>query len=311
MPPATAPSPALPRPRRSVLYVPGSSSRAIDKARRLPVDGVILDLEDAVAPDTKPAARDAVARALADGGWGPREVAIRVNALETPWGRDDLAMAAETAADAVLLPKVDGPEMLRAAHRVLAEAGAPGGLPLWAMMETAAGVMSATAIAGATPRLAALVIGTADLAKELHARHLPAADPLATARSLCLLAARARGLAILDGVHLELDDVEGFEVACRQGAAMGFDGKTLIHPRQVDPANAAFSPAPAALNRARRIIDAHRDALATGRGVTVVDGRLVERLHVVEAERLVALAERIAEAERAQAAEAQATGPAR
>jgi len=282
------------RPRRSVLYVPGSNARALDKARTLPVDGLILDLEDAVAPAAKEEARRAVGAVLATGGFGHREVAVRVNGPATPWGADDLAFAARSGADAVVLPKVEAAEEVRAAERALEAAGAPPGLALWCMMETPRGVLAAPAIAGASPRLAVLVMGTSDLVKDLGARHTPTRTEVLVSLGTVLLAARAHGLSALDGVHLDLADDAGFAAACRQGRDLGFDGKTLIHPRTVETANRAFAPAEDEVAQARAIIAAHAEAVAAGRGVVVVDGRLVEALHVEAARRLVALAEAIA-----------------
>ena len=282
------------RPRRSVLYVPGSNARALDKARTLPVDGLILDLEDAVAPAAKEEARRAVGAVLATGGFGHREVAVRVNGPATPWGADDLAFAARSGADAVVLPKVEAAEEVRAAERALEAAGAPPGLALWCMMETPRGVLAAPAIAGASPRLALLVMGTSDLVKDLGARHTPARTEVLVSLGTVLLAARAHGLSALDGVHLDLADDAGFAAACRQGRDLGFDGKTLIHPRTVETANRAFAPTEDEVAQARAIIAAHAEAIAAGRGVVVVDGRLVEALHVEAARRLVALAEAIA-----------------
>jgi citrate lyase subunit beta / citryl-CoA lyase len=282
------------RPRRSVLYVPGSSARALEKARAVPADGLVLDLEDAVAPSAKEEARAAVLAALAQGGYGHREVVLRVNAPDTPWGGADLAAAARSGADAVLLPKVEGAEAVRAAERSLVAHGAPSGLGLWCMIETPRGVLGADAIAGASPRLVCLVMGTSDLVKDLRARHTPARLEVLASLSLGVLAARAHGLAILDGVHLDLADDAGFEEACRQGRSLGFDGKTLIHPKTIETANRVFSPVVEEVARARRIIEAHAEAVASGKGVAVVDGRLVEGLHVEEARRLLALAEAIA-----------------
>jgi citrate lyase subunit beta / citryl-CoA lyase len=282
------------RPRRSVLYMPGSNERALDKARSLPADGLILDLEDAVAPDAKVAARERVCQALAAGGYAPRETLIRVNALATPWGFADLQAAARSGADGVLLPKVESAEAVRQALAVLDGAGAPADLPLWCMLETPRATLRADEIAGASPRLGGLVMGTSDLAKELRAAHTPLRLPLLTALGLCLLAARAHGLPILDGVHLDLGDEEGFAAACRQGAELGFDGKTLIHPRQIEAANRAFAPDEAELEEARRIIAAHEAAVLQGKGVVVEGGRLIESLHVAEAQRKVQLAQAIA-----------------
>ena len=282
------------RPRRSVLYLPGSNARALEKARSLPADALVLDPEDAVAPASKEEARARVVEAVARGGFGPREVVVRVNGPATPWGADDLAAVARAGADAVLLPKVDGPGAVRAAAGRLALAGAPDGLALWAMIETPRGVLAADAIAGATPRLACLVAGTSDLVKDLGARHVPDRTPVLASLSLVVLAARAHGLAALDGVHLDLDDAAGLERACAQGRDLGFDGKTLVHPRQIAAANRAFAPSPEEVTWSRRVIDAHARALAMGSGVVVLEGRMIEALHVEDARRIVALAEAIA-----------------
>lgn len=283
------------RPRRSVLYMPGSNERALDKARTLPADALILDLEDAVAPDAKASARDQVCAAVRAGGYAPRETVIRVNGLATPWGYEDLRAAATSGADAVLIPKVESADMVRQALSAMDDAGARADLPLWCMMETPRAMLRAEEVAAASPRLGALVMGTSDLAKELRAAHTELRLPLLTSLGLCLLAARAYGLAILDGVHLDLQDEAGFAAACRQGAELGFDGKTLIHPKQIGPANEAFAPDPEELAQARRIIEAHEAATRAGRGVVVVDGRLIENLHVAEARRKVQLAELIAQ----------------
>ncbi len=281
------------RPRRSVLYMPGANERALDKARGLDADALILDLEDAVAPDAKAQARERVAQALRQGGYGRRECVVRVNALDTPWGRDDVRAIAGAGADAVLLPKVEDAAQLHALARALDEAGAPPGLPLWAMAETPLGFLRLDAIACGHPRLAAIVVGTSDLVKDLHARHTPGRQETLLARSLAVMAARAHGLAALDGVHLDLNDDAGLAAACEQGRDLGFDGKTLIHPRQIAPANAAFAPSGAEVALARKRLQAWRAAQAAGQGVAVVDGALVENLHAREAERLIALAEAI------------------
>jgi citrate lyase subunit beta/citryl-CoA lyase len=280
--------------RRSVLFMPASNARALEKARTLDADVLVFDLEDAVAPDAKPAARAMAIDAARTGGYAPREVVIRANALDTPWGRDDLAAVARSAADAVLLPKIESAAAVHDALRVLDAAGAPAALTVWCMLETPRGVLRAEAIAAAGPRVAALVMGTSDLTKDLRARHTPDRAPLLTSLGLCLLTARAHGLAALDGVHLDLDDEAGFLAACRQAAAMGFDGKTLIHPKTIAGANAAFAPPEEEVARARRIIGAHAEAVARGQGVVVVDGRLVENLHVEDARRVVAVAAAIA-----------------
>jgi citrate lyase subunit beta / citryl-CoA lyase len=285
------------RPRRSVLYMPGSNARALDKARSLPADGLILDLEDAVSPDAKAQAREQVITALAAGGYGGRELVIRVNAAETAWGQADLAAAARAGAHAVLLPKVENADQVRAAEAALVAGGAPPDLKLWCMIETPLGVLRAVEIASASRRLACLVMGTSDLAKDLHAAHTPDRLPLLTSLGLCLLAARAHGLAILDGVHLDLNDDAGFAASCLQGRDLGFDGKTLIHPKTIAAANDIFAPSAEELAQAMKIIAAHEQAARDGKGVVVVDGRLVENLHVENAQRLVALGRAIAELE--------------
>ncbi|MHB1218598.1 MAG: HpcH/HpaI aldolase/citrate lyase family protein [Alphaproteobacteria bacterium] len=281
------------RPRRSALYMPGSNARALEKARGLPADMLILDLEDAVAPDAKAVARRQVTEALAAGGYGSRELVVRVNGLETSWGRDDIAAVARSRVDAVLLPKVESAATVRETAGLLARNGAPDALRIWCMIETPRGVLRAAEIAAAHARLAGFVMGTSDLAKDLHARHVPGRLPLIVSLELCVLAARAHGLAILDGVHLDLDDTEGFAAACRQGAELGFDGKTLIHPKTIAAANEAFAPRGEEIAFAERIIAAHGEAERKGQGVVVVDGKLIESLHVAEAKRLVALAEAI------------------
>jgi citrate lyase subunit beta/citryl-CoA lyase len=282
------------RPRRSLLFMPGANSRALEKARELPADGLIFDLEDAVAPDAKAAARANVAAALRQGGYGRRELVLRANALDSEWGKEDLVAAAQMRIDAVLLPKVESAERVRETVARLDHAGAPPELAVWCMIETPRGVLAAAEIA-ASPRVAALVMGTSDLTKELQARDMPDRTPLITSLQLVLLAARAHGLAALDGVHLDLADDDGFAAACAQGRAFGFDGKTLIHPKQIAPANAAFAPSADEITQARKIIAAHAHALAAGEGIVVVEGRLIENLHVEAARRLVALAEAIAE----------------
>ncbi|CAO3423133.1 HpcH/HpaI aldolase/citrate lyase family protein [Azospirillum doebereinerae] len=282
------------RPRRSVLYMPGSNARALEKGRGLPADGLILDLEDAVAPDAKAPARDTIRGAIAAGGYGGRELIVRTNGLNSPWGYDDLRMVATSGADAVLLPKVESADGVRQAEAVLRAAGAPETLRIWCMMETPLGVLNAKEIAGASPALGGLVLGTSDLAKDLHAAHTRDRLPMITSLGLCLLAARAYGLAVLDGVHLDLDDDEGFAFSCRQGRDLGFDGKTLIHPKTIAACNDAFAPSADEIVQARRVIEAHGEAAAQGKGVVLVDGKLVENLHVENARRLVALGEAIA-----------------
>lgn len=281
-------------PLRSVLYAPGANRRALDKARSLPIDGLILDLEDAVAPDAKELARETVVAALTAGDYGYRRRVVRINGLETPWGAADVAAVARAGADAILLPKVESRQMIDAVAAALDAAGGPPDLPLWSMAETPRGILGIDAIAE-HPRLQVIVMGTSDLAKELRVRHTPGREGLLVALGRCVLAARARGLGVLDGVHLDLQDEAGFAAVCEQGRDMGFDGKTLIHPRQVEAANQAFGISAAALEQAQQIIAAWREAQQAGRGVCVVDGRLVENLHVEEAQRLLAMHEAIRE----------------
>jgi len=255
--------------------MPGSNPRALQKARILPADGLIFDLEDAVAPEAKEHARAIVGAALAEGGYGHRELVLRVNAIDTPWGHADLAAAAAMPIDAVLLPKVENPDRVALTLSLLDAFGAPERLAVWCMLETPRGILFAREIAGAR-RLAALVLGTSDLTKDLRALPSPDRLPLLTSLGLAILAARANGLAILDGVHLDLSDDEGFAGACRQGRELGFDGKTLIHPKQIAAANAVFAPTKEEIEWSRRIIGAHAEAMAAGKGIVLVDGRLVE-----------------------------------
>ena len=283
-------TPVHARPRRSVLFMPGSNARALEKARTLPADAVIFDLEDAVAPDAKEQARAQAIAAVRAGGYGRREVIVRVNGLTTPWGRADLAEVTDAGADAVLIPKVESPEDVERVLAFLTARDAPAHLPLWCMLETPRGILNAVRIADTT-RVGALVMGTSDLTKDLHARHTRDRLPLLMSLELCVLAARAAGIAALDGVHLDLDDDAGFEAACRQAADLGFDGKTLIHPKTIAKANEIFAPSPADVAWSRRVIAAHAEALAQGRGIVLVDGRLIENLHIEEARRVVARAD--------------------
>ena len=274
------------RPYRSALYIPAANARAIDKARALPADAIILDLEDAVAPEAKSAARDALPEAMA-AGHGPRARILRINALATEWGADDARAAAGLPLDAVLVPKVEGPGDLDRVAALIPDT------PLWAMMETPRGMLAAAAIA-AHPRLRGMVMGTNDLAKELGSRHRPDRLPMMAGLGLCLLAARAHDRVILDGVFNAFRDEAGLRAECEQGRDMGFDGKTLIHPAQLEIANAAFAPDAGEIALARRQIAAFEEAAAQGRGVAVVDGRIVENLHVETARRMLARAEAIA-----------------
>nr|WP_274388308.1 CoA ester lyase [Salsipaludibacter albus] len=279
------------------MYMPGANERALDKAASLPADALILDLEDAVAPDAKPAARDRVVEAAAADRYGPREVTIRVNARGTAWHDDDVAAVATSGADAVVVPKVDGPADVVAVVTALEAAGAPDDLAVWAMVETPAGVFAARDIAEASPRLAAFVLGTNDLLKELRAEAVPGRAPLVTALSLVVLAARATGTVVLDGVFNDLSDDDGFLAECRQGRDLGFDGKTLVHPRQLAGANTTFAPSTDEVTHAERVIAAFTAAEAEGRGVVTVDGRMVENLHVEQARRTLATASAIARLE--------------
>ncbi len=254
--------------------MPGSNPRALEKARALPADGLIFDLEDAVAPEAKEMARAAVAAAVTAGGYAPRELVVRVNPVDTVWGHADLAAAATLPIDAVLLPKVESAERVRLTVDLLDALGAPPELAVWCMIETPLGVLKAAEIAGASPRIAALVLGTSDLANDLHARPMRDRLPLVTALGLVLLAARAHARAVLDGVHLDLGDTDGFAAACRQGRELGFDGKTLVHPDQIAPANAIFAPSADEVARARRIIAGYAEAVTAGKGAARIEGRL-------------------------------------
>ena len=291
--------PATARPRRSVLYMPGSNERAMEKGRALPADGLILDLEDAVAPDAKAPARAQITAALEQGGYGMREILVRTNGLDGDWGEDDLKAVAAMKCDGVLLPKVESAAMVLDAIAALDAAGGRADLPVWCMMETPLGILHAEEIAFAHPRVAGFVLGTSDLAKDLGAHHTPDRLPFMASLELCILAARAAGLAVLDGVHLDLSDDDGFRRSCVQGKELGMDGKTLIHPKTIDAANEVFSPSDDDVAWSRRIIEAHAEAEKAGKGVLLVDGKLVENLHVEAAKRLVAMAEAIAAMQRA------------
>lgn len=278
-----------PRPRRSVLYMPGSNGRALAKARELYADCLIMDLEDSVAPEAKAVARAEIAGALQVGGYGRREVVVRVNAPDSPWGADDLAMVAQSGANGVLLPKVESAATLDLALQQLQAAGAQADLPVWIMAETPRGILALDRILSNQPRVAVVVMGTSDLAKDLR---LPAGggrNGLLHALGHCLLAARAHGVDIIDGVHVALDDDTGFRIACEQGRELGFDGKSLIHPRQIAVANECFGVSAAAAATASEVVAAWQSARNNGQGITVVRGQLIEQLHVDEAERVLAL----------------------
>ncbi|MFD4196493.1 HpcH/HpaI aldolase/citrate lyase family protein [Amycolatopsis thermoflava] len=282
------------KPRRSVLYMPGANERALEKAKTLPADALILDLEDAVAPDAKEAARERVCAAAASGDYGSREVTIRVNGLDTEWHDADLRAAAQAGPAAVVVPKVNSAAEVHNIERALELGGAPDSTKIWAMVETPVAMLHAEEIAAASKRLTVLVMGTNDLAKELHAEFVPGRAPLLGGLSLCLLAARATGKVILDGVYNDVKDLAGFEAECLQGRQFGFDGKTLIHPGQIEPCNRVFAPSDDEVAQARKIIAAFDEAKAEGRGVVTVDGRMIENLHVENAQRILALAEAIA-----------------
>jgi citrate lyase subunit beta / citryl-CoA lyase len=286
------------RPRRSVLYMPGSNARALEKARELPADGLILDLEDAVAPEAKVQARGAIANALKNGGFGDREVLVRINGLDTQWWVEDLNAVIAAKPDAVLLPKVSEPAQLEDVASRLVDLGADHHIRIWAMMETPLAMLNVGAIAAAAldteTRLAGFVMGTNDLAKETRARLVPGRAPMLPWLMNCLAAARAYGLGILDGVYNDLSNAEGFVEECRQARDLGFDGKTLIHPRQIEPCNEAFSPTPEEVELARKMIAAFDQPENKDKGVIQIDGRMVERLHADMARQTVAIADAIA-----------------
>ena len=285
------------RPRRSVLYMPGANERALEKAQTIPADALILDLEDAVAPDAKPEARERVCSAATSGAYGSREIAIRANGIGTPWHDDDLRAIAAAGPAAVVVPKIDSPADVHLIERALEAGGAPDHTMIWAMLETPLAMLSALEIAMSSERLAVLVMGTNDLAKELQAAHVPGRQPLLVGLGHCLLGARAAGKVILDGVYNDIKDEAGFLAECEQGRDLGFDGKTLIHPSQVDPCNRTFAPSPAEVEKASRVIAAFEEAEADGRGVVTVDGRMVENLHVEQARRTLAIVRAIAAAQ--------------
>ena len=284
------------RPRRSLLYMPGSNPRALDKARSLPADGLILDMEDAVAPESKQLARDQIVAALEEGGYGHRELMVRINALSTEWGLDDIKAicASNTAPDAVLIPKVSTAADVVEAIAAFENAGCADSVDMWIMAETPLCIMNIGEVAAAHPRLKGVVMGTSDLSKDTRVRHTPDRMGFITALNLCVYAARAHGLDIIDGVQLDLENQALLVHSCEQGRDLGFDGKSLIHPKQIEATNTAFAPDEAEVAAARNIIEAFQQAQAEGKGVVVVNGRLVENLHVEEARRQLALAEAIA-----------------
>ena len=275
------------RPRRSVLYMPASNERALEKAKTLPCDGLILDLEDAVAPDAKAAAREAACSAASSADYGRREVTIRVNGTDTEWHLADLEAACAAGPDGIVVPKVSSAAEVRTLVDAMERFGAPDHTALWAMVETPRAMLHAEEIAGASDRLAVLVMGTNDLVKELYAEHVPGRQPLLTGLGLALLAARSAGKVILDGVYNDVKNTDGFLRECQQGREMGFDGKTLIHPGQVDGANSAFAPSEEAVEDARGILQAWEDG--AGSGVVTYHGRMIENLHVESAQRTLSI----------------------
>ena len=281
------------RPRRSVLYMPGSNARAQEKAKTLAADGLILDLEDAVAPDAKEEARAIVCANAGSGDYGNREIIIRVNGLDTSWGRDDIVAAAASQPDAILLPKVESVGQVMELEGIMSAAGAGPDVSIWCMMETPLGILKAEEIAASSPRIECFVMGTSDLVKDLRAQHTTLRLPVITSLGLCLLAGRAYGLTVLDGVYLDLADEDGFMASCVQGLELGFDGKTLIHPKQLAPTNDVFAPSEEEVAHARTVIKAFEEAEAQGKGVVLVDGKLIENLHVEIAKSKVAMADAI------------------
>lgn len=276
------------RPRRSVLFMPGANSRAMEKARTLAADTLILDLEDAVAPAAKSNAREQVIAAVNAGGFGHREVTVRINPLDSPWGQADLAAISKLPIDGLVIPKVESAEMIQAVFQGLCDS--PNSIPIWAMLETPKAILRSAEITANSPGLTCILMGTSDLSKDLR---LPTDAPVAGlmwSLSHCVVAARAAGLDIIDGVHLNLGDEPGLKAACQRAKALGFDGKSLIHPKQLALANEIFGVSTADVEHAQRIIEAHADAERAGNGVAVLDGKLVENLHVEQARRTLALA---------------------
>jgi len=285
------------RPRRSVLFMPGSNARALEKARNLPADGLVLDLEDSVAPDAKVKAREQIARTLHSKPFGKREVLVRINALDTPWWRDDIAMAAASVPDGILVPKISSVEDLKSVGARLAETGAPASLVVWAMIETPRAVLHAEELAAAArdpkTRLAGFVFGPNDISRETRIKMLPGRATMIPMIAHCVLAARAHGIEMLDGPYSDFSNVEGFAAECRQASDLGFDGKTLIHPSQIEACNAIFTPPAEEVAQARRIIAAFELPENAGRGAISLGGQMVERLHAEMARRTIAIADAI------------------
>ncbi len=282
------------RPRRSFLYMPGSNARALDKGRRLAADALIMDLEDSIAPDAKTEARTTIVDELAKGGYGRREILVRINGLDTVWGQDDITAIAGTVADAILVPKVATVSDVLSVDTAMAAAGAPDDMAIWCMIESPLAILNIREIAAASPRLGGFVMGTSDLVKDIGALHTADRLPLVTSLGMTVLAARAYGLAIIDGVHLNLGDDAGFAASCRQGREFGFDGKSLIHPKTLAAANAAFGPSESDIDHARQVIETFEAALAEGKGVALLNGKLIENLHAETARQVLALADNIA-----------------
>jgi citrate lyase subunit beta / citryl-CoA lyase len=281
------------RPRRSVLYMPAANERALEKAKTIPADAIIFDLEDAVAPDSKPTARIQAVEAVRSGEYANRELTIRCNGLDTQWGVEDVQAAGAAGPAAVVIPKVDSVQMVNEVGALLDRADAPVGLTIWPMIETPAAIFNVREIA-AHPRVSVLIMGTNDLAKELRAPIVPGRHPLVPHLATALLAARGAGKVIIDGVYNDVANPDGFLAECVQGMEMGFDGKTLIHPSQVDPANATWAPTQGEVEHAERVIAAFDEAVADGKGVVTVDGRMIENLHVDNARRVLAVARAVA-----------------
>ena len=289
------------RPRRSVLYMPGSNARALEKAKEIPADTLILDLEDAVAPDAKEEARKQVCDAVKGGGYGKREIVIRVNGLETAWGKDDIEAAVAAGPDAILVPKINTAHDVTLAESEMAAAGAPTDMQLWCMIETPLAMLNIKEIGAKVEtslRMNVWVMGTNDIAKELRCQHTPERMPMMTSLGLALIAARAYGLVILDGVYNDIKDEDGFVAVCEQGRDLGMDGKTLIHPSQVAPCNRIFSPDPETVEFSRKVIEAFDHPDNQGKGVLKVDGKMTEILHADIARRIVNVADQIAELEK-------------
>lgn len=281
------------RPRRSVLYMPGANDKALEKAKSLPTDAIIFDTEDSVAPDMKAVAREKVAEAVRSGAYGRRELTIRVNSIDTEWHEADVRSAAAAGPSGIVVPKINSAADVAAVERLLESAGAPDHTTIWAMLETPAAIENAVEIATSSERLEVLVMGTNDMAKELRAALVPGRAPLLWGLARCVNAARFADKVILDGVYNEVRDPEGFLAEATQGAEMGFDGKTLVHPTQVEPANEAFAPSAEEIEYSRRVIEAFEEGVAAGKGVVTVDGRMIENLHVDNARRALAIDEAI------------------